>query len=74
MDWSDIIVTASSEVEQGERRAYGARGAVKAREMGIESYIDKVGNFLFFMGQGMRSGIASDWEFEEYRPICENLV
>jgi len=74
MDWPDIIVAASREVEQGERRAYGARGAVKAREMGIEYYIDEVGRFLFFIGQGMKPGNVSDWEFESYRPICENLV
>lgn len=73
-DYYEILVTADQECAAAERRSYGVKGAVKAREMGSTDYAAALKRFLFFMRCGVRAGGIPDDEFAMYRPVCESLV
>jgi hypothetical protein len=73
-DFNEIFILAEQEAFDAEIRSFNVKNAPKTREKGSVTYSRKVGNFLFFLRQGIRPSGASDEEFSLYRPICEDLV
>jgi len=82
---AEIIRMATEEVMAVERLPYGRKPKVKGRPMeaqawenrkwAIQEYRKFLGAFLFFMRNPIiePAGI-SDWDFQSFRPVCENLV
>ncbi len=70
----DILKKAEQEGSNVERSSFGVKGCVDRRKRGSVEYSRKIGEFLFFMRNGIRPSSISDMDFLKYKKVLENLV
>ena len=73
-DYLDILREAEQEANAVERGLHGLRGAPKRREQGGGVYLNKIGQFLFFMRHGIKPLGVYEEDFQRYMPIIQSLV
>jgi hypothetical protein len=70
--YREIIHAAQGECAAAERRSFGRKGAVRAREQGSVAYAAELKAFLFWIQTGARPGGAE--RFHSYRVVAQDLV
>jgi len=73
-DYVEVIRQANLEVGEPERRSFGVKGAIRARQQGSVEYAAVLKGFLFFMQYGVKPAGVTDSHFQLFHPVCENLV
>ena len=73
-DFFEIVKLGEQEASNVERTlTSGRKGVVEARKR-CGNYLALLGEFLFFMKNGIKPYGVYEENFQLYRPVCENLV
>ena len=74
MSYPEILRYAEQEANRVENRSYNVKGAIRQRNLGSMDYVNRIGEFLFWMRCGKRPAGASEDDFQLYRIVAEKLV
>ena len=70
----EMMAEAVAEGDRVEASSYGVPGAVQAREAGSLRYIERIGQFAFWLGHGQKPAGVSPEDWSLYKRVTEKLV
>jgi len=70
----DMIIRTIREVENVNRISYCSSGALKARSMGSERYLEQLKQFSFWLQNQIKPNGVSNGDFQLYRDVAEKLI
>ena len=74
MSYIDMLSTAEQTLTSSENRSHRCKGALRARQQGSLSFVNEVGEFIFFLKNGIKPSSVSELNWALYRTPIENLV
>lgn len=74
MNFAQIIQYTEREIGRIENRSYNVKGAACQKQLGSLDYVNRVGEFLFWLRNGVKPLNASEEDFQLYRIVADRLV
>lgn len=74
MSYKDMLSAAEKALVSGENNSRGRKMGARARQQGSLSLVDEVGEFIFFLRNGVKPFSVSELNWALYRTPIENLV
>ncbi|MBL7215465.1 MAG: hypothetical protein ISS71_07280 [Phycisphaerae bacterium] len=73
-DYIDILRKAENEGANLEKHSFGSKGCVDRRKAGSVELSRKIGEFLFFMRNGIKPASVNEEDFKKYKIVVQALV
>jgi hypothetical protein len=74
LSYQEMLSFAELTLTRAENASRGRKSGLRARQQGSRAFIDEIGEFIFFLKNGVKPSSVSSFNWSLYKTIVQNLV